>query len=158
MGDSEPNPFNASSEKNPSTVRIQVIALDSLLYTRPVSLLKIDVEGMEGAVLAGARELLARDLPVVYFEVLSIEGLTSSFDLLRALDYRLFWMETHRFNRANFRNNPNNIWDRTEMGVIALPLGVGVHAELPVVDSVPPSIPHREDPAVGTDCSESDWF
>jgi len=46
-----------------ATVRLDDLALG------PVSLLKIDVEGHEGAVLAGARALLERDVPSLIVEV-----------------------------------------------------------------------------------------
>ena len=46
----------------------EIVALDALIGDRPVAALKIDVEGMEGAVLAGARRLLDRDRPIIYLE------------------------------------------------------------------------------------------
>jgi FkbM family methyltransferase len=56
------NPLGDSVE-----VRIPAVTLDSL-DLRDVGFIKIDVEGHEAAVLAGARELLARDRPNLLLE------------------------------------------------------------------------------------------
>ena len=66
------NPGNALlSDKG--THKIQVITLDAFLGERPldrVDFVKIDVEGMELQVMHGARELLRKFHPALYFETL----------------------------------------------------------------------------------------
>lgn len=65
-----------------------------LLGGQRVSLIKIDVEGHEAAVLRGASALLARDRPVVVFEQAAAElegGSSASIELLRQHGYRRFW-------------------------------------------------------------------
>ena len=52
---------------------ITIRALDELDFAGPVKLLKIDVEGMELAVLAGGAKLIARDRPLLYVECISVE-------------------------------------------------------------------------------------
>lgn len=47
---------------------IPIVVLDELDFEQPVKLLKIDVEGMEMAVLQGADALLSRDRPLIYVE------------------------------------------------------------------------------------------
>ena len=47
---------------------IEIIPLDSIRLDKPVSLLKIDVEGMELDVLQGGRNLILRDRPWIYAE------------------------------------------------------------------------------------------
>lgn len=47
---------------------IPVFALDAFEYPLPVDFIKIDVEGAEGSVLAGANHILRYDRPVVIFE------------------------------------------------------------------------------------------
>lgn len=47
---------------------IRVVALDDLTWDQPVDLLKIDVEGMEHEVLAGAVSLIRRHRPVLAVE------------------------------------------------------------------------------------------
>jgi FkbM family methyltransferase len=50
------------------TVKVPCTTLDSLDLP-PIGLLKIDVEGFERAVIAGAPELLRRDHPVLFIEI-----------------------------------------------------------------------------------------
>ena len=70
------------------TQEIDSITLDSLGLAR-ADLLKIDVEGMEEQVLAGARDVLQRHRPIVFIEWLKSgrEPLTAA---LTGLDYRVF--------------------------------------------------------------------
>ena len=49
-------------------LHVSLVRLDSVV-TRPVDFLKIDVEGYEGHVLAGARQVLAHDRPELFLEV-----------------------------------------------------------------------------------------
>ncbi len=51
-----------------ATIEVPAVTLDDAL-TVPVSFIKIDAEGHEPDVLAGARAVLARDRPLVYTEV-----------------------------------------------------------------------------------------
>jgi FkbM family methyltransferase len=49
-------------------LRVPLVSLDSAV-TRPVDFLKIDVEGYEGYVLAGARQILIQDRPNLFLEI-----------------------------------------------------------------------------------------
>ncbi|WP_144794996.1 FkbM family methyltransferase [Kocuria palustris] len=59
---------------------IRIVALDDLAWDQPVDLLKIDVEGMEAEVLAGALGLIRRHRPVLAVEARS----TAEEEALRA--------------------------------------------------------------------------
>lgn len=72
-------------EDHPSIVK--GVPLDSL-DLRAVSLIKIDVEGMEADVLRGARRLLTRDRPVVYAEFWDLDKFDEIEQVLHPLGYR----------------------------------------------------------------------
>ncbi|OCP34433.1 hypothetical protein BC360_30140 [Ensifer sp. LC163] len=97
------------------------LPLDSILYPSRIQLLKIDVEGMEPLVLAGAVNLLRSDRPIVYFEVLEIETLIRCRDILTKLGYEMYWVESSAYNERNFVGNSNNIWGEGETAVLAVP-------------------------------------
>lgn len=136
----------ASGEQHqPGALPLPLVALDSLTFKRRVQFIKIDVEGMEAAVLAGAAKLIERDRPIIYFEVLDMDRLAGSRPLLTSVGYELRWLKSEAFNPRNFRLNPENVWRRGETGVLAmpdaddprvahLPLVSGSEAEVPVIE------------------------
>jgi FkbM family methyltransferase len=105
----------------PYSVNIPLITLDELCSDEPVALIKIDIEGMELDALRGAANLLTRWHPAIYFEQNDTTRLPDTFNYLVDIGYRMFWLETHPFNQNNYRGERENIWWRTETGIIALP-------------------------------------
>lgn len=59
----------ASDPLDHRRLRVAKIQLDGFAMPRPVSFVKIDVEGAEGLALRGGKELLARDRPTVLAEI-----------------------------------------------------------------------------------------
>jgi FkbM family methyltransferase len=80
----------------PVFIDVQVSTLDAELAQLTPTVIKIDVEGAELAVLEGGRELLARARPIVIFEhVLEAAAMYGGppegpWDLLSGLGYRIF--------------------------------------------------------------------
>jgi FkbM family methyltransferase len=109
---------------------VNVLPLDELVKSRAVSLIKIDAEGMELDVLTGARGVLKNCHPVVFCEQNNTATLALIHDLLCRHDYRIYWLETQPFNRHNFRGQKNNIWWRTETGILALHRSLEVRKDL----------------------------
>ena len=80
-----------------STERVLVRTLDRILFRpsligRRVTMVKIDVEGHEAAVIAGARWTVRRHRPIVFAEVLphaDFDALNRFLDLNRYVDVRL---------------------------------------------------------------------
>ncbi|NMP14783.1 FkbM family methyltransferase [Thalassotalea sp. Y01] len=69
---------------------IQVANLDSLSFQQSVKLIKIDVEGMELAVLKGGEALISKDQPIIYIECLNSEEFKWAYNWLIERGY-LYW-------------------------------------------------------------------
>ena len=87
------NPAKVEGAAHEST-RVETRKLDSLSLD-PVGFIKIDVEGHELAVLRGARNLIARDKPVLIVEIEerhTKRPLVEAIDEIRALGYRFVFL------------------------------------------------------------------
>jgi FkbM family methyltransferase len=90
------NPHVSDAQGQPQYIDVQVSTLDLELDGMHPSVIKIDVEGAELAVLEGGRAVLGRDRPVVIFEHVSsaseLYGVAShaAWDLLRELGYDVY--------------------------------------------------------------------
>lgn len=91
--------------------RVPLSTLDGILLGLPrVSLIKIDVEGMEREVLAGARESIERFRPVLYVENDRAEKSAELIRSIDALGYAMFWHRPPLFNPQNFFSNSANLF------------------------------------------------
>ncbi|MFC5372988.1 FkbM family methyltransferase [Brevundimonas faecalis] len=123
---------------------VPIMTLDALVSGRDVQFIKIDVEGMEPQVLAGALETLRRCRPVILFEVLTISTLRRAIRVLDGLDYEFRWCETAAFNVNNFNGYGHNIWELGETSVLALPTpNHPKAADFPLVSGQETRIPRR---------------
>lgn len=66
---------------------LQITTLDSMSFNAPISLIKIDVEGMELDVLKGAKKTLIKDKPALYIEASTIEEFLTIESFLTKLGY-----------------------------------------------------------------------
>lgn len=128
---------------------VRVAALDELTTGLAVSLVKMDIEGMEYAALCGAQGLLRRQRPVLYLEQLNTTNLKKICDVLGRLDYRLYWLETHPYNQNNYRKTVENIWWRTETGILAVSSDEPVLRDLVEVRRADAAVPALLDARVG---------
>lgn len=133
---------------------IPMITLDDLTLDMPVSLLKIDIEGMELDALLGASGMLRECRPAVYVEQVDTARLAAIHRLLTRLGYRLYWLETHPFNQNNYRKHSENIWWRTETGILALSDDTPCAHELCEVRADDVAVPARLDARAGILLSE----
>lgn len=67
-----------------------IITIDSLNFKQTVRMVKIDVEGMELDVLEGAKELVARDKPIMFIEAQTQEEFDALLNVLLPLGY-VYW-------------------------------------------------------------------
>ncbi|MGE0735339.1 MAG: FkbM family methyltransferase [Alphaproteobacteria bacterium] len=85
--------------------KVRVAALDEIVDLKRVKLVKIDVEGMEFEVLAGARKLIETHKPFLYLENDRVEKSSALLRQLFEFGYRLWWHTPLLFNPANFFAN-----------------------------------------------------
>ena len=88
---------------------VEIVPVDTLGLAR-CDLLKIDVEGMEGEVLAGATTTITRFRPVLYVENDREEKSAPLIERLLSLDYELFWHLPFLFNPENFFGQTANVF------------------------------------------------
>jgi FkbM family methyltransferase len=89
-----------------------LVTIDSLNLPR-CAMIKIDVEGMERAVLEGAAKTIARLMPVLYVEN---DRREKALELVRTIDgfgYAMYWHVPPLFNPNNFRQNLTNEFGNT---------------------------------------------
>lgn len=96
-------------KENVPTEPVAVVTLDSVQLIR-CTLLKIDVEGMEADVLAGAKETIARCRPVLYVENDRVEKAEQLVARLKELGYQLYWHTPPLFLPDNFAKNGENVF------------------------------------------------
>jgi FkbM family methyltransferase len=111
-----------------------MLTLDSLRLSA-CNLIKIDVEGMELAVLQGAAETIARCAPVLYLENNRRLASPAILRWLAQAGYRAWWHAAPYFNPGNFFGAKTDVFGgMIEANVLALPasLGVGVEGLPPV--------------------------
>ena len=90
------HPQISDSRGDPEYITVELSTLDAEIGALVPSVVKIDVEGAEVAVLEGARAVLAEARPVVIFEhvrdTAELHGVRpgAPWDLLRELDYEIF--------------------------------------------------------------------
>jgi len=105
-----PNNFGGMSVTAlPNGEETRIVRIDTLDLPR-CDLIKIDVEGMEADVLAGARATIEKFRPVIYCEN---NNASPSARLIEALDemrYRTWWHIENYYNPGNFFGERENIF------------------------------------------------
>ena len=85
-------------------------------------LIKVDVEGMEQAVLEGARDTITTHRPALYVENNKRDQSPSLISMLQDLDYRLWWHIPRLYREDNFRGHAVDIFDNTiNINMLGLP-------------------------------------
>jgi FkbM family methyltransferase len=104
------NNFGGVSLRNVASGEpVPVTPLDSLRLPS-LRLVKIDVEGMEGEVLSGARRLIARHRPLLYVENDRRKNSQRLMDLSERLGYEMWWHLPPLFNPNNYAKKRKNLF------------------------------------------------
>lgn len=100
---------------------VPVFTLDGLGLPR-CALLKIDVEGMEGQVLDGARQVITACKPVIYLEHNQPQGAPQVIERLLGHEYACFWHFSPFFRADNFAQTKENLFGGlVDANVLAVP-------------------------------------
>jgi FkbM family methyltransferase len=89
--------------------QVPVVPVDSLNLSA-LRLLKVDVEGMEGDVLAGAAQTIRRLRPAIYVENDREENSPHLITQIRELGYRMWWHLPPLFSPNNHAGNKENVF------------------------------------------------
>lgn len=106
---SKPGNFGGIELSSESGERVEVLTIDSLQLPA-CQFIKIDVEGREQSVIAGAAQTIARFRPVLYVEN---DRRYQSADLIRQireLGYTCYWHLPPLYHPDNFYRNPANVF------------------------------------------------
>lgn len=132
-----------AGKENVPVEEVPVVTLDALKLLR-CRLLKIDVEGMEADVLAGATDTVARCRPLLYVENDRTEKAEALVAAMTALGYALYWHTPPLFLPDNFRQNAENVFGNIlSFNVFGVPAEWGdlqLTGFAPVTDAVHPAI------------------
>ena len=100
----------------------RVIRIDDLELAR-CDLMKIDVEGMEADVIAGATATIERFKPVIYCENNRAERSAEIHEAIARLGYRAWWHIISYYNPNNFFGDGENVFARfvPEANILCVP-------------------------------------
>jgi len=100
---------------------VAVEPIDSLAL-KTCHLIKVDVEGMENAVIAGAADTIGRCRPFLYVENDRRDRSSQLIERLFGLDYRLYWHLPRLFNSGNFFGDETNVFgDLISRNMVCVP-------------------------------------
>lgn len=88
----EENATGGGAANLSNSLSVQCCLIDDLNINEKISLIKMDIEGMEPAALRGAKKLIAKNTPLIYLESQKIQALNENADILEALNYTHFAM------------------------------------------------------------------
>lgn len=98
------------------------VRLDDLNLPDP-HVIKIDVEGHELKVFNGARNIITKNNPVIFYEAMHGSGFDQIYDFLHTdLGYNLYWIAVPNYNPRNFNNISQNVFGQGGViNILALP-------------------------------------
>jgi FkbM family methyltransferase len=136
--------LNPTTEQNFGALRlgnfdqgelVDVMTLDRL-DLGGCRLVKIDVEGVEKKVLAGAMQTIERYRPALFVENNTVERSREIIEAIQGLGYRCWWHIASYFSPSNYFNNTENVFARFQPEANLLCFHHDTHAEVAGLVSV----------------------
>jgi FkbM family methyltransferase len=122
---------------DPAVERLPMAPLDDLVPGDRLRLIKVDAEGMEAAVVRGARGLIDRFRPILYVENEWPERSPELLGLAAELGYAAYWHSVPLFNAGNARGIAENIFGAAQcINTLWLPTESQIAPDLVKVRSV----------------------
>ena len=106
-----------------TTARVLLTTLDRLCAPHPAGTIKIDVEGHEPYVLAGAEKMILRDRPAIFFEAKAGPVTTANAAWFLERGYALYWFFAPFVTPVNPKRAPVDASLRGDINLVALPEG-----------------------------------
>jgi FkbM family methyltransferase len=100
----------ANVAKNSAALGIPKMRLDDILDVPRLRLIKADVEGMELALLNGAKDLLETHKPYLYLECDSPEPADPLIAFLKQYDYQCFWHVSTFYDAKNWKEHTEDVF------------------------------------------------
>jgi FkbM family methyltransferase len=111
---------------------VEAWPIDELFRHDRLTLLKIDVEGMESQVLAGAARTIERFRPILYVENDRREKSRELVERIVSFGYRCWWHLPLMFNPDNVFANPNNLFPgMVSVNMLCIPKGANITVDMP---------------------------
>jgi len=88
---------------------VKIITIDSLSL-EACSLIKVDVEGMEKEVLAGANDTIRQFRPLMFIENNNLDKSEELIDYIFSMNYVAWWVISNYFRPSNFYENEENVF------------------------------------------------
>jgi FkbM family methyltransferase len=107
----QPGNFGGIAVGADQGTEVPLVTVDALKLEH-LRLLKADVEGMEEAIVEGARETIARCRPILYLENDRADTAEALIRTILTLGYRVWWHTPPIFNPLNFNRNTLNVFPR----------------------------------------------
>ncbi len=89
---------------------VTLVKLDSWFEANNVSLIKIDVEGMEQSVISGLEKTIDRCKPFIYVENDRVNNAEALIEFIWSLSYKCYWHTPTLYNKNNYYNNDKDIY------------------------------------------------
>src|SRR5262249_23192283 len=128
--------------------RVDVVTIDGMGLTS-CGLIKIDVEGFEREVLAGARATVATHRPTLYVENDRPQHQREIIALLDEMGYRPYWHTPRMVTSGNFNGVGRMVFndDYKSLNVLCIPAERSTQTDLEPIDPADPRMPGSVDAA-----------